>query len=256
LGTYSGDEYNIAEGLLDLEQRDSEYKLTSGITNVTVDITDFVLFTVKVDFLIPDISQFEDFKKMWLDFGLQCELEWGRARNFEDLSEKSSPDKQKMEGIISYFDYQYQSNRTIKGTLTIYSKTALTQMRGGIMEKEEMNIFKEVVKQSLFDKVLTSQTENIEVNVKNDYSYVSMKKESINNIKRESKLIENKKIRGKIIRDDDFTPNTTIYNYTGFSDYSKIFYPKGIEEVDTDFKQQQKDNNINELVKKRDEERT
>lgn len=100
-------------------------KAPVGITDVTIEVKDYTFHTLEVNFVVPDVTDWEAFKETWLVFGAPVEYEFGRESlvDIED-NEDVTPEKEIREGLIANFSWSMgEQNRTITGSLTIYSAT-------------------------------------------------------------------------------------------------------------------------------------
>lgn len=129
LGTYSGEEYNYAQGLDHLEEKGGEFRADPHIISASIDVSDYTFFTYTINFKVPDIHDLGDFKNMWLDWGAPVEIEFGRKNN--DANEiyqenDGNPYRQIHDGFIANFSFQEGGgNRSITGTMTLYSSSFL-----------------------------------------------------------------------------------------------------------------------------------
>jgi len=156
LGKVFEDGYDISYGLDDLEG-DSDRRGFPAITSVTFELEDFTFYRTTINFEIPDIKHFKEFREKWLQFGAPVELEWGRHSpvNFEiDDNEDIHPNKEKRLGNVVKFDYGVEGNsRSITGTLIIYSVTWLPVLQEGSMEDHESEGFKNWMTDELLNAV-------------------------------------------------------------------------------------------------------
>lgn len=128
LGIISDEKYNYAQGIDHIEQKGGEFRADPHITTASIDVSNYTFFTMTINFKVPDIHDFQDFKETWLDWGAPVELEFGRKTNIEETVQENdgNPNKQKLDGIVANFSFQEGGgNRSITGVITIYSSNYL-----------------------------------------------------------------------------------------------------------------------------------
>lgn len=146
---YDEGEYDIGYGMDSLEE-DSELKGYPAITSVTFELEDFTFYRATINFEIPDITYFQEFREKWLQFGAPIEMEWGRYSPVEfeeDSNEDILPNLEKRMGNVVKFDYGMDGGgKEITGTLTVYSVTWLPVLQEGTSEEHESEEFKKRMK--------------------------------------------------------------------------------------------------------------
>lgn len=147
---YEEGEYDIGYGMDSLEE-DSELKGYPAITSVTFELEDFTFYRATINFEIPDVTYFQEFREKWLQFGAPIEMQWGRYSPVEfeeDSNEDMLPNLEKRMGNVVKFDYGMDGGgKEITGTLTVYSVTWLPVLQEGTSEGFETEEFQELLKQ-------------------------------------------------------------------------------------------------------------
>lgn len=114
-------------GLSDIEkklQSGGSLRAPVGITNINIELRDYTFHEVTIEFMVPDITDWEQFKNTWLLIGAPVRYEFGRKSLVEIDSDEDDvrADKEIREGIIADFSWQTGDTlRTITGSITIYS---------------------------------------------------------------------------------------------------------------------------------------
>lgn len=113
-------------GLKDIEDKmrdGGNLKAPLGITSVNIELLDYTFHKVTIEFVVPDVGDWKEFKDTWLIFGAPVQYEFGKKSlvDIED-GEDIRPDKEIREGIIANFSWGMGDDlRTITGSMTIYS---------------------------------------------------------------------------------------------------------------------------------------
>jgi len=139
--------YKINEGFNEILKND-EFRPPPSIKAINIEQTDFTFYTIDVELIIPSISDFNDIKMKWLDFGLPVEVEWGCNKLINVKPTKTAigelpdtdPYKQTLVGIIASFDYKTNPNRTITVNLKIISANLLFALDNQNMDVESKTV--------------------------------------------------------------------------------------------------------------------
>lgn len=158
---FSDDDIDFTYGLDEIEDQSPELRGFPQITSVTFELEDFTFYRATINFEIPDVSHFKDFKDTWLQFGAPIIMEWGRYSpvGFEDQNEDLLPNKEVRLGNIVRFEYNMEGGgKAITGSLIIYSVTWLPVLQEGSQENEESGEFKDLMVEYLVDSVENPMT--------------------------------------------------------------------------------------------------
>lgn len=124
IGKIVDNDYDISEGVKDIKIRGGEFRPSAGVVQANIIQDGFTFFTINVDFAIPNIEDFNDFKKMWFVYSAPCEIEFGRIVpvQFNITGVDASPYIQKFNALVATFSYSVgNSGRTVTGNLKLYT---------------------------------------------------------------------------------------------------------------------------------------
>jgi hypothetical protein len=190
LGVIKDESYDITFGADSIiRNQTNQFTAPAGIESVTIEQKDYTFYTIDVNFVIPNIDDFEEFKKMWFHFGIPVEIDFGRRKVVTTpiSGGDASPYRQKMSGVLVKFSYSSQGNRNITGNFKIYSMNFLLLQQEAsnneFAQKRMYSSFQDYIQRVVDFEDRKRTEENIKINNRRLYGIVK----DITKIKKVSK---------------------------------------------------------------------